>query len=151
MFSVNSLFRLKLYRDLYKSFHHITLQKSTLKFLVPGVALIIIPLGEIGFNPSVLGVFLIIYGYVHHITLRNTRHFIIFTLVSLIMLPFAAVMHNVFYGLDQLYGQVPIFHRIFESISIVSFVLAILAPAGVICGLIGIVVTMYRRKRAKRL
>ena len=149
MFTINSLFRLKFYYDLYKSFLHITLQKSTLKFLIPGVALIIIPLGEIGFNPSVLGVFLIIYGYVHHITLRNTWHFIIFTLVSLIIFPFCVVMHNLFYGLDRLYGQIPIFHRIFESISIVSFVLAILAPAGVICGLIGIVVTMFRRKRAK--
>ena len=131
------------------------MQKSTLAFIISGFILVIIAisLDEKGIIPLYVGTVIVFMGYVYR--WRKSLHFIILALVCLLGFPVGVLMHNVFYGLEQLYGHFLIFHWIFEFLHIAFFILAIaFSPTGFLIGIIGLVVTLIlkykRRTQGKR-
>ena len=145
MFTINSLFQLETYLNLFRSFLHVTLLKTTLAFLVVGITLTIIaiPLGPKGLIPLIVGVAFVFLGYVHR--WRKPRHFAILAVVSLLMFPIGVILHNAFYGLGMLYGHIFILHWLFEFLHVLFFLVAIPAsPTGILIGIVGICIILIK-------
>lgn len=140
-----------LLHDAMKSFLGVTFRKVTLAFVVPGMVLLVagLSLGSAGVIPVYLGAAAVCTGYV--LTWRRPRSFIIFGLASLISFPVGVLLHNFFYAMNEMYGNITVLHWLFEVLHVVFFVLAVVfSPAGVIIGITGWLVLLFRKRGIER-
>jgi hypothetical protein len=79
---------------------------------------------------------------------KKWRYFLVLFLISLVAVPFFILLHNVFYGLSELYPEVW-FTGIFKSLEGFTFVLAVMVfPPAVIVGLVGAVIAFIRERKS---
>jgi hypothetical protein len=68
---------------------------------------------------------------------------------SLVLFPVAALLHNLFYALGEMSADAQLVHGTFEALDVAFFLAAIfLAPAGVLVGAVGSLVTWGRSRTA---
>ena len=79
---------------------------------------------------------------------RKWKYYLILLIVSLIAIPFFILLHNVFYGLSELYPEAW-YKGIFQGLEVFTFILAVVVfPPVAIVGLVGLVITFVRGKRS---
>jgi uncharacterized membrane protein HdeD (DUF308 family) len=79
---------------------------------------------------------------------KRWQYFLVLFLVFLVAVPFFILLHNVFYGLSELYPEAW-FTGIFKSLEGITFVLAVIVfPPGVIVGVVGAVIAFVREKKS---
>ncbi|MEA3286126.1 MAG: hypothetical protein U9Q77_01940 [Candidatus Marinimicrobia bacterium] len=81
------------------------------------------------------GMTLIVFAFLHH--WREARLFGTLFAVSVISFPVLVLLHNIFDGINQNIGTIPILNQLLSGLAVMSFLGAIfLAPAGILIGLI---------------
>ncbi len=79
---------------------------------------------------------------------REVKKFILLTLISIIGLPVFAVLHNLLEALGEKSADIIILYYLSTGLSVLSFLIAlIICPAGLITGIIGIVVLTLKTRR----
>ncbi len=74
------------------------------------------------------------FAFVHH--WRETRIFGTLFTVSIISFPVLVFLHNIFDGINQNIGTIPVLNQLLGGLAVISFLGAIfLAPAGLVIGL----------------
>ncbi len=82
------------------------------------------------------GLGLMFYAFVHH--WQDAAHFGTLFAVSIISLPVLVLLHNIFDGLNQNIGPIPVLSQLLEGLAVISFLVAILlSPVTAIIGLFG--------------
>ena len=92
----------------------------------------------------------LILAFVH--TWRKVRFFLILLGSSLIGFAVFAVLHNVFYALAEISSDIVVLSRMLKFLDAASFLVAIfVCPAGLLIGIIGVMVMAVIYFRKKRL
>lgn len=87
----------------------------------------------------------LILAFVH--TWRRVKYFLILLGASLVGFPLFAVLHNVFYGLEQMAADIIVLSHLLGFLDVGFFLVAIIVcPAGFLIGVVGSVL-MYLKKR----
>lgn len=126
---------------------------SLILSLVGCVLLVIAILIGIGDNPPgivllFLSVMLFVLAVVHH--WRSLKKFLILAAASLIGIPVFSILHNLFEALGELTTDISLLARMSEVLSALSFFTAIMVcPAGLVSGLIGILICFIYKKRTR--
>ncbi len=90
----------------------------------------------------------IILAFVH--TWRRLKYFLILASVSLVGFAICVILHNVFYAVSRMAGDIIVLSRLLEFSHAVFFIIAIfICPAGFLIGAVGSIVTAitYFKKR----
>lgn len=128
--------------------------KLTLIFLSLSIILIIAAfIVGIADNPpgAVLlyaGTFALILTIAHR--WREVKKFTILTVASIIGIPIFVVLHNLLEVLGEKSADITLFYYLLTGLSVISFMVAlIVCPAGLIIGIIGIVVLTFRKRTTR--
>jgi len=80
---------------------------------------------------------------------RRVKPFVWLLVGSLVLFPVAALLHNVLYALGELSAGAPLVRGTFEGLHVGFFLAALfLAPAGVLVGAVGSLLTWRRSRTA---
>lgn len=125
--------------------------KMTLIFLSLSIILIIAALivGVADNPPGIVllyaGTFALILTITHH--WREVKQFTILTLASIIGIPIFIVLHNLCEVLGKKSADIVVLYYLLTGLSVISFLLAlIVCPAGLIIGIIGIIVLSIKSR-----
>ena len=128
--------------------------KMTIAALLTGLIMIIFPLvigladDPPGIVSIILGTLTLFLAFVHH--KWEAKIFIVIYLASGAGFIVFGILHNLFHGLAELLEDVNILVQVIQFLSAVFFLIAVLAcPAGVLVGLVGIIITFFKRKKDK--
>ena len=98
-----------------------------------------------GIFVAFIGLVLIVFAFVHH--WREARIFGTLFAVSIISFPVLVLLHNIFDGINQNIGTIPVLNQLLEGLAVISFLGAIfLAPAGLVIGVFAGLFYLVRSK-----
>ena len=128
--------------------------KSWIGFLA-GAVVAVAAAFVVGISDNLPGVVLV---YVASVSLvlalahrwRRVKPFVWLLVGSLVLFPVAALLHNLLYALGEMSADAPLLRGTFEGLHVGFFLAAIfLAPAGVLVGAVGSLVTWGRSRTAQ--
>ena len=127
----------------------------TLTFLITGIILILLSL-FVGVSDNPPGIILLYFGLISLTLLcvhpwQATRPFFILFTGSLIGLPVFALLHNVWHGLHTLVADMMVLDPLFQFLSIISFLMALLVcPPAILVGGIGSIIWYFKDRKNKK-
>ena len=94
-----------------------------------------------------LGFFALLLAWTHR--WRSVKKFLILIAVSVIGFPITVTLHNLFYALAEMAGEIVIITHLMNALSVVSFIVAVLVcPPALVLGVVGSIVMLFVKRKS---